>query len=458
MRKPVSTTRGGTRDVLLKAVKHFRLGERVKEKAAKTVAGMAVPPIMKEIEKKKIPEPGLFKVNQDGKFEGVAEGLNSTKEKPYLVLIHGTFSTTKGSFGHLFKSQEDWQRLYKAYDGRVVALEHYTVTDDPANNALKIAESFQGDSTIDLLSYSRGGLVGDLICRLPLAEDETVINPIQQFFSEPQYEQVRNNLEELDKKLKSNRLSVRRFVRVAAPVAGTILASERLDTYLNVILTLLGKIPIPGAGLFDFVHPIASAIISTRTKADQLPGIESMMPHERRGFVPFLNCTQPRGEDLAVIAGDVRDGDLLDRIKDFFSTLYYREANDFVVDSRSMFRGVPREKARAFYFRAPKADHFSYFSQEETRTRMVDWLADGDERGFSPIDASAPYGGLRSTESRGIPKEQGVEAALSGDKPIVFLLPGIMGTHLAKKDKRTWIDLPRLAWGGLAIWRSMRRI
>ena len=444
--RTISSQHRDAQSIALEGFKHIRLS--LGNPTTKMVAEVLVPPIIKQLESQRIPTPGVYHLDDMGKVlaDKPASDLIATQENPYLVLIHGTFSTTQGSFGDLFKSP-DWFELREKYEDRIVALEHHTVSENPAHNALQIASAFQGNSTIDLLSHSRGGLVGDLLCRYPFDESD-----IDQFFANVQYKHVRDTLHQLRQQLSSHSLTVRRFARVAAPVAGTLLASERLDCYLNVILTLLGHIPIPGGeSLFAFVKNIASAILHTRTRADQLPGIEAMMPHTQQGFVPFLNCCPqtPTGKDLAVIAGHVQGGGFYDRVKGFFSTLYYREANDFVVDSRSMFRGVPRAEAHGFYYRAPRADHFSYFSQDETRSRIVEWLADGNAQRFEPLNGSAPYGGLSQTGTRSIPTQIAINDIPEDKKPVIFLLPGIMGTHLAYNGKRTWIHIPRLAWGGL---------
>ncbi|MEM9218397.1 MAG: CHAT domain-containing protein [Cyanobacteria bacterium P01_F01_bin.150] len=443
--RTLSSQQRDAQSIILEGFKHIR--PKLAQKAVNTVAGLTVPPIIKQLETQRIPKPGVYHLDAMGQVltDKPALDLRATEENPYLVLIHGTFSTTHGSFGDLTASQ-DWNELRKAYGDRIVALEHHTVSENPAHNAYQIASAFQGEATIDLLSHSRGGLVGDLLCRYPFEESD-----IDQFFSNVQYQDVRASLYQLHQQLSDHPLNVRRFARVAAPVAGTLLASERLDQYLNVILTLLGHIPIPGASLLKFVRDIAGAILHTRTQADQLPGIEAMMPHTQHGFVPFLNCClqDPTGKDLAVIAGDVQGGGFYDRVKAFFSDLYYQEANDFVVDSRSMFRGVPRAEARGFYHRAPRADHFSYFSQDKTRSRIVEWLAEGNAERFELLNASVPYGGLNQTTQRSIPAQITVEDIPTDQKPVVFLLPGIMGTHLAHDGKRTWLNISRLAWGGL---------
>ncbi|MEL6816677.1 MAG: hypothetical protein AAFP03_18000, partial [Cyanobacteria bacterium J06598_3] len=312
-RKTIHTAWRGSRSVTLETVKHIRLDKAI-EKAKDTIiegiadaaASWIVPPIMTQIETRRIPNPGLYHLTETGQVDLTrpAENLTSTVETPYLVLIHGTFSDTQGSFSELFASTDEWARLSRAYaPDRIVALEHHTVTENPASNALQIAMAFQGGAHIHILSHSRGGLVGDLICRHPFEN-----RALEQFFSNPQYKyqktaEVENGaatksvleaLVALNERLTDQPLQVDRFVRVAAPVAGTLLASDRLNSYLNVILSVLGHVPLPGANLLGYVEAIASAIISTGLDAKQLPGLEAMRPQAQQGFVPFLNCAEPR--------------------------------------------------------------------------------------------------------------------------------------------------------------------
>ena len=435
----------GKRDINLEFVKqfHVKISARVVGKSAE----LTVLANIKQLESQHMPSPGLYHLNHRGELTTPVESPLPVSETPYLVLIHGTFSSTAGSYAALFQS-DDWAKLFNAYEkNQVLALDHHTVTESPALNAYQLVSKLPEGAKLHLLTYSRGGLVGDLICRYPWnASDET--NEISTFFADSAYENTRGELADLKQELDRKQITVERFCRVASPAAGTLLASKRADIYLNVILSIVGKLLGPGEPLFDFVKAIALAIISTRTKADALPGLEAMMPHTKKGYVPFLNCAEERGIDLAVIAGDVRGGGPFDQIKDFFSNLYYWEDNDFVVDSKSMFRGVPRQAAWGYYYRSPRADHFSYFSETPTRTRMVEWLTERREDRFQLISAAQPYGGLRGAPTRAIPSLKEVEQQRR-DLPVLFLLPGIMGTHLAQQDQRQWIHLWRLAQGGL---------
>ncbi|MFN2189771.1 MAG: CHAT domain-containing protein [Candidatus Promineifilaceae bacterium] len=440
-RKTIISPSRGTREINLDFVKQIRVN--VTEVVAEKAVEFAIPRALLHLEKRHIPHPGLYRVDNKCNLTRTSEKVSSSKE-PYLVLLHGTFSNTTASFRDLFES-EDWKKLYAKYADRILAFEHHTVTESPAGNALQLVSELPKDARIHLLSYSGGGFIGDLLCRQAWEDAE-----IEAFFADPAYQKIKKELGDLRQALgKQQQMRFERFARVAAPAAGTLLASKRLDTYLNVILSIVGKLLGPGAAWFEFLKAIALTIISTRTKANALPGIEAMMPHVDKGFVPFLNCADQGTHDLAVIAGDVRGGGPFDRVKDFFSNLYFLEDNDFVVDSRSMFRGVPAKTARGYFFRGPSANHFSYFAEEETRSRLVEWLIDSREDRLQPLSAAEPYGGLRGAKStRSIPPLEEIKKQRR-ELPVAFLLPGIMGTHLALKKKRQWIDVSAIIWGGL---------
>nr|MDJ0789503.1 hypothetical protein [Myxococcota bacterium] len=454
--RALSTARG-SRFLNLKSIFHIRLDlkEALIEEATGAVVRYTVPKAIAALEERFQAKPGLFRVKADGDLEDEPVTGLRAQDGPILVMLHGTFSSHEGSFSDLFgaagkAATQEWRDLHAAYPNRVLSLQHRTVSVSPASNLRDMVRRLPKGATVDLLSYSRGGIIGDLLSRHPWSEGD-----LDAFFEFPPYKEIRRDLTRLSSLLAQKELRVRRFVRVASPAAGTLLASERLDTYLNVILSLLAKLGGPGG---EFVKLLATQIVSTRTKADLLPGLESMMPHKDRGFVPFLNQLpedEGRDEALAVIAGDVRGGGLFDRIKDFFSHLYYREPNDFVVDSRSMFRGVPRTKSVGFYFRSPNATHFSYFGQAETRSRMAEWLIDQSEDRYVDLVHGQDYGGIRGAP-RAVRKLKAVEDIRADARPgeaLVYLLPGIMGTHLAIKEgadvDRYWINVARLLFGGM---------
>ncbi|MBK9371472.1 MAG: hypothetical protein IPN01_35115 [Deltaproteobacteria bacterium] len=88
--------------------------------------------------------------------------------KPTLLLIHGTgLQSTLGFAGLREKlpageTQSLLRRLYDEYEGRVLALDHKTISKPVVKNLQLLAEAFpSGDGvlSLDVLAVSRGGLV-----------------------------------------------------------------------------------------------------------------------------------------------------------------------------------------------------------------------------------------------------------------------------------------------------------
>ncbi|MCK7498240.1 MAG: hypothetical protein MZW92_51995 [Comamonadaceae bacterium] len=67
--------------------------------------------------------------------------------RPILVFIHGTFSSTQGSFGDLWDGPQAGQRLplFQAYDGHVYGFEHRSVSESPIRNAIKLVEALPAE-------------------------------------------------------------------------------------------------------------------------------------------------------------------------------------------------------------------------------------------------------------------------------------------------------------------------
>jgi hypothetical protein len=91
--------------------------------------------------------------------------LPTNRPARILLLIHGTFSSTVGSFGAMTEykaGQEFLKQALQHYDA-VLAYDHYTLADTPEQNAEEIFEqlgALQKRSKgieIDSISFSRGG-------------------------------------------------------------------------------------------------------------------------------------------------------------------------------------------------------------------------------------------------------------------------------------------------------------
>ncbi len=134
-------------------------------------------------------------------------------------------------------------QLLAHYPKRVLAFQHRTLSHNPIQNALELAGYFPEGARLHLVSHSRGGLVGELLCRsimegrFPFDQDDL------QIFAQPDRKDDLKQLEQLGHLLQQKQLVIERFVRVGCPARGTTLASGRLDRYLSIILNVVEAIP-----------------------------------------------------------------------------------------------------------------------------------------------------------------------------------------------------------------------
>src|SRR4029078_12605374 len=84
-----------------------------------------------------------------------------------LVLVHGTFSTTAGTFSQLWLHHPDQVRtLFTNYGGRVYGLDHPTLGASPSDNGRPLARALPAGARLHLLTHSRGGLVAEVLARI----------------------------------------------------------------------------------------------------------------------------------------------------------------------------------------------------------------------------------------------------------------------------------------------------
>jgi len=100
-----------------------------------------------------------------GKFLTV-DAADVHQDKKTLLMLHGTFSSTNGSFGAITrKGRESWMQAIAMSDQRyqqVLAFNHETVLDSLAANEDEL-NSFLGrklSKPVDIITHSRGGLLG----------------------------------------------------------------------------------------------------------------------------------------------------------------------------------------------------------------------------------------------------------------------------------------------------------
>lgn len=297
------------------------------------------------------------------------QGIEAAKPAKILLLVHGTFSTTVGSFGGLDK--EMLERMIAAYD-LVLGHDHRTLGLDPQDNAADILATLHAldlpeGSVIDAIAYSRGGLV-----LRALLEQQVPAAPLRARFD--------------------------KAIFVGCTNGGTLLAEPRnwkalADIYTNVLVagaTIVGA--LSGANLGA---RIVSEVIKTLGRFVQMlpqvaitenraPGLAAMEPGSP--LVAALNgvaaSPNPTAHYYAVTSqfepggepGALSGAALL--LIDGFADQLLGEANDLVVHTRSMTEFGPARRAEATFALGDDGHvyHTIYFASEKAMAPVGYWL------------------------------------------------------------------------------------
>lgn len=369
----------------------------------KFVARKAVGAIVRR--KERHVTPGLVALVTEGDarfprfdFARHARPLPTDRPVKVLLFVHGTFSSTLGSYGWLDMTPDGkafLEAAHRDYDV-VVGFDHRTLSETPRQNAEQIHEALAGIPSragaprIDAIGYSRGGLV------LRTLVEEVIPEHAQEV-----------------------PLDIGTCVFVACTHAGTALASRKnvhrlVDTYTNLAVgTCRGVALIPGAtpwamlastilsGLGEIVKDLAEWALED----DGIPGLAAMEPDgetvrtlnaalAKSGTVRDYRVVQSTF-DVDLAASSAMPGALdsfVARLKDRVTDKLMREANDLVVDVESMtlIGGDPSRFVRAVhdFGRNASVHHTNYFVQQGTIARLGEWL------GLS-IEATVASGGRR---------------------------------------------------------------
>jgi pimeloyl-ACP methyl ester carboxylesterase len=399
---------------------------------------------------------GVYQL-EPGELKNLKESASPLTEvpesaAPVLVLVHGTFSTTQGTFRKLWTDHP--QRvlsLFESYGGHVYALDHSTLGASPIENALTLARALPRNVRVHLVTHSRGGLVAEVLARACGDPDASF-----ELFEQKGYEAQREALQSLVALVNKDQknIAVERVVRVACPARGTLLASKRLDAYVSI---LKWSLELAGLPVVPEILAFLGAVAKRRTDPELLPGLAAQVPNSP--LIRWLHQTGRRiPGDLRVIAGDMKGDAIISWLKTLLSDAFFWTDNDLVVQTRSMYGGTPREtdtetgseKGALFVLdQGGKVSHFNYFSNERTATAICDALIQKEPLGFRTIGplswAGESSDGLRAARQA---------AVRGGDRPAVILLPGILGSNLKVGDDRIWVSwrlvngLRRLRYAG----------
>jgi pimeloyl-ACP methyl ester carboxylesterase len=266
---------------------------------------------------------------------GLTPAATPNPHGPLLILIHGTFST-----GHAFDglyADAPWvTKVCAGYAGTLV-FEHPSMHVPPADNARHLLAHLPAGVELDVVSHSRGGLV---------ARELAALTP------------------------------VRRLAQVAAPNAGTVLASEeRLGDLLDTVTNLVSLFP-DGAGLavLEGVLEVVKQIALGARRG--LPGLTSMDPAS--DVLTRLNGTPHTIGSLHAIGTDhqpLPSAPMAARALDTVVDRLFGQPNDLVVPTEGMHR------AGTFAVGAPfllpeglGVTHNSYFASAEVRRELARFL------------------------------------------------------------------------------------
>ena len=475
-----------------------KLGEQVEEKAYELGSFLGAKALMWKIESRLAGRPGLYHwkdkmlAPDDRCLPGDPRLQAAARGQPMLVMIHGTGSYTLGSYADLREDDATWRALEQRFPGGIFGYEHRTFSQSPIENALELIETLPQNAKVSLLTHSRGGLVGDLLC-VGQVDDKVIASyQIDTRDSddvaglEREASEERERLRAIRSKLQDKGITVARYVRVACPARGTRLLSENLDAALSDFLNLLqigggalvGAVasalggPVAGktfgkgaSSALGVVKRLALEIAGRRIDPRMVPGIAAMCVESP--LAAFLSHPETRRRDgiaMAVVAGDTEfDGfgfsNLGRRIANLFCDwrLFDQQDNDLVVDTDSMYAGLGfRAGASYLYDQDASVTHFRYFRNPPSRDALRGWLVDEDVKRltqFQPLTSAAkiPW---RDRDARWAQRG----AAAAGPRPVAILIPGIMGSHIEinrrKADKagsgdRIWFDVLSLGVGKL---------
>ena len=302
-----------------------------------------------------------------------------------LLFVHGTFSSTLGSFGALATFDEGksfLQRALENYDV-VIGWNHRTLSVAPDQNAADLHEWLQAQKwpatpVIDAIAYSRGGLV------------------------------FRSLVEDLLPNDTKNKVTIGQAVFVGCTNGGTELANpanwHRLaDIYVNLAaagaraLTVLPGLNVAGLILAEAISGLGGllkVLATSATTDNAIPGLAAMNPGGP--FIKHINSKQsgqPMPADVRYFAitsnfdpdeaeAEGRTSEmpagLALKLADKAVDAMQRRNNDLVVNVEAMTQIDPDlgtyVRERLDYGTNGLVHHCRYFGQEETASSLSQWL------------------------------------------------------------------------------------
>jgi hypothetical protein len=268
-----------------------------------------------------------------------------------LLFLHGTFSRAHTGFGRL--PREAMDELHRRYGGRIFAFDHFTLSEDPAQNVDRLLAELpdQARLRLDVVSHSRGGLVARVLARRQLARTDA-----------------------------APRIQLDRVVFAGTPNAGTALADfDQLGELIDRWSTLLSLFPDPG--VTDVLESIVTVAKTIAVDAlEGLPGLTAMRP----GGNWLQDLNKPGGDGgihFRALASDYEASlrALLAWLSDHAADAVFKGAgNDLVAPADGVWAangaaGFPIAEPHVFGH-ADHVVHTRYFANATSAAKLLDWL------------------------------------------------------------------------------------
>lgn len=268
-----------------------------------------------------------------------------------LLLVHGTFSRAHSGFGGF--TEDFVADLWRKYEGRILAFDHFTVSEDPRQNVEWLLKRIPEGANLDLdiICHSRGGLVGRV-----LAEKQSELS------------------------LGSRTVRVRKVVFVAAPNGGTLLTDAKyigdlIDSYTNILEFF------PDNGVTEVLEGIVTVAKQIAVAAVKgLEGLQSMLPGGP--FLHELNTGSADDKRYFALASNYEPTNqgLLMFVKDrLMDRIFKEKENDLVVPTAGVYdsngSGFFPITDRYVFPSGEGVPHNGYFANATARSKILQWLA-----------------------------------------------------------------------------------
>jgi CHAT domain-containing protein len=358
-----------TRGLVSAAVKAVVV--KIGKKAVDAAAGLLLPKLASAFESRVTGlKEGWLHVTKAGLAAGRLESRVPASTDRSLLLIHGTFSSTRGAYRSL-ASSSFFDDVRPLYGDRIFGFDHFTVSRTPEENARMLLAALPNKTfNFDVVTHSRGGLV-----LRNLAERQAALGA------------------------PASRFTLGRAVLVAAPNEGTPLATpSRWEDTVGWVANLLELFPDnPFTTGAEFV---ANGLVwIAKHAAGDLPGLRSM---DGDGELIRELQSPPRhaADRYSVLAANYAPaGNVLARLVDVGIDGFFNTANDLVVPSEGGWRVdasgrtfVPGSRIGCFgpggNIDGRDVTHVNFFDQPETVAFLLAALQDQPHK-LAALDPAA---------------------------------------------------------------------